>query len=141
MVLLAIVISSFTGLLGVGKDKLLLSLSFVESTEKATSGDVIAGGDAFSFSRNKNQIVAVSFFNSGFQDCDELSHLMIYCPDIRFDFDWVELPVSVGTEKTLGMIIKIAPSVPRRNYVCSLKVRCGSDYVVRAEQLSIFKVQ
>ncbi|MCA9478195.1 MAG: hypothetical protein KC535_03560 [Nanoarchaeota archaeon] len=142
LALVGIVVGSFTGLFSVGKNKLLDSISSVDASVKATSSDVLAGGDAFSLPRSKYQVITTSFYNGGHPECEVAAQIIFYCPDVRYVYDSVSLSVPIGQEKTLGGVLKINPLTKAGLYVCQLRVRCGGspNQVIVESQHSVFKV-
>ncbi len=146
LVLVGFVIGSFTGMFNKGRESLLQSIEKLDAGPKATSFDLIAGGDAFKFKRNVDQIILVSFYNNGHPECEEFAELIMHCPlgvegvYAEEGYENIDLPVPIGTEKTIGGVMKMGKNVPRKDIICTLKVRCGSQAIIVAEQHSVFKV-
>lgn len=141
LALMGVIIGAFTGLFGQSEEKLLQSMLSIDATAKATSNDIIAGADAFTLQRNKDQIIAASFFNKGYGECEQSAQLLVDCTEV--DDGWVyksiEVGVPSGEEKTLPALIKIDKDTPKREYVCTLYVSCAGTLRVE-DQHAVFKV-
>lgn len=147
LALMTIVIGSFTGLFSSSEDKLMKSISLMDASAKATSSDIIAGGNAFKLQRNRDVVLLASFYNSGHSECAQSAHIIFNCGSSIITYSRyipVVISVPIGKEKTLGVLVNVNPSTPRGDYVCNLKVRCGPDEdpdeIVAAEQHSILKI-
>ena len=145
LALMVIVIGSFTGLFSASEEKLLNSILLMDASEKATSDNLIAGAHAYRMQRNRDQIFTMSFYNAGHEECVESAHVIFNCgnPAETITFSThasLDMSVPMGEERTLGGVTRVASFVHKRDYVCVMKVRCGSEKIVMAEQHTILKI-
>lgn len=141
-VLLGIFIGAFTGIFNSSREKLLDSILKIDAGPKATSYDVLAGGDAYKIQRNKDQIIVASFYNDGHSECVESAELTYWCGTLipLESYDTLLLSVPIGEERTIGGVLKIDKSIARKDFICNLRVHCGPDHIVVAEQHTVFKI-
>lgn len=142
MALLGVVVGAFLGLFNQSREQLLDSILLVDAGVKATSSDIMAGADALRIRRNADQIIAVSFYNTQHTSCEDTAQLIFSCPEIDAGmlYDAVSVAVPIGQEKTIPGLLRIHRSIPTREYICTLKVRCGVDDIV-ADQHAVFDIQ
>ena len=112
-----------------GKDDLKDSLASMDLSEKATSDSPITNVNNIELMRDKENQVAISFYNKGTEACEDGARLDISCPGL----EWSEAsssPVDVdrGSAETLGGIYSTDGRA--NEYACKVSVECGGSVVV-----------
>ncbi len=138
MAVLGIGLTLIRGVLGQGKDKLQKAISDFDISEKATSENPLTGINSLSVKSGKESIIAVNFYNKGYDKCavDSGAKLELDCKvkddsdsqDFWESQDLIEIPVNVGESANLGGIFVTKQKAG--TYICKVQVKCGSDTVV-----------
>lgn len=155
MAVLGIGLGLIRGVLSSGKDKLTDALEGMDLSEQATSEKVIANINNLELSRNKENTVAVSFYNAETSACAATGAILDIDCNVPNEEDcqsenscmWSEPPVTLSVEvnegeaKIVGGIFKTG--VPAGNYACKIKILCGDaePYQTAASESAFIKVK
>ncbi|MGM5480541.1 MAG: hypothetical protein ACQESC_03715 [Nanobdellota archaeon] len=144
MAVLGLGLGLIRGVLGSGKDKLMGSLESMDLTEQATADKPITNINGLEIKRNKENTVAVGFYNKDTPGCSDGARLNITCSG---GLNWTETPtvldvnVEQGEGKKVGGIF--ITEAPAKSYPCKVQIFCedddnDDDEMVLAESESAF---
>ncbi|MFP4118996.1 MAG: hypothetical protein ACLFTH_02990 [Candidatus Woesearchaeota archaeon] len=128
MAVLGLGLGLIRGVLGSGKDKLMGSLESMDLSEKATSDSPITNINNIELKRNKENQVAIGFYNKDSSNCAYGAEVNMTCSG---GLNWSEPPqvldvdVDQGESKKLGGIFKT--EAPAKSYPCKIEVVCNTE--------------